>query len=78
MDNRENPGSELPHFIQKFTDSEGERWRNKLTGEISTKPPAVERGGILADDMGLGKTLQAICVILKNRRDEEGYNLVQR
>jgi len=75
MDNRENPGSELPHFIQNFTDSEGERWRNKLTGEISTKPPAVERGGILADDMGLGKTLQAICIILKNRRDEEGYNL---
>jgi len=54
----------LPHQI------DGVRWMcNKETGRRTTKGIFPE-GGILADDMGLGKTVQAIALLLKNRKSE--------
>ncbi|KAJ5716151.1 hypothetical protein N7493_008062 [Penicillium malachiteum] len=54
----------LPHQV------EGVRWMcDKESGQRSAKG-IVPKGGILADDMGLGKTVQAISLILKNRKPE--------
>lgn len=52
----------LPHQI------EGVNWmRDKETGQKKTRG-VLPKGGILADDMGLGKTVQAIALILTNRK----------
>lgn len=54
----------LPHQI------EGVRWMcDKETGQRTTKG-IFPKGGILADDMGLGKTVQAIALMLRNRKPE--------
>jgi SNF2 family DNA or RNA helicase len=54
----------LPHQI------EGVKWMcDKETGRRATKG-IFPKGGILADDMGLGKTVQAIALLLKNRKSE--------
>ncbi|KAL5358467.1 SNF2 family N-terminal domain-containing protein [Aspergillus floccosus] len=56
----------LPHQRQ------GVRWmREKEVGQSKNKG-VVPRGGILADDMGLGKTVQAIALMLTNRRRADG------
>ncbi|KAJ5759480.1 hypothetical protein N7520_006636 [Penicillium odoratum] len=58
----------LPHQV------EGVRWMcDKETGRNSTKG-IVPKGGILADDMGLGKTVQAISLLLKNRKPEHEHS----
>ncbi|KAF3389219.1 hypothetical protein F1880_003858 [Penicillium rolfsii] len=60
----------LPHQI------EGVRWMcDKETGLRTTKG-IFPKGGILADDMGLGKTVQAIALMLRNRKptNEHGDN----
>ncbi|GLI76332.1 hypothetical protein PoHVEF18_004604 [Penicillium ochrochloron] len=52
----------LPHQI------EGVKWMcDKETGLRTTKG-IFPKGGILADDMGLGKTVQAIALMLRNRK----------
>jgi SNF2 family DNA or RNA helicase len=52
----------LPHQI------EGVKWMcDKETGQRTTKG-IFPKGGILADDMGLGKTVQAIALMLRNRK----------
>jgi len=54
----------LPHQV------EGVEWMSgRELGPV--KRGKVPKGGILADDMGLGKTLQAITVILQNRKPEK-------
>ncbi|CDM35314.1 hypothetical protein DTO013E5_6742 [Penicillium roqueforti] len=54
----------LPHQI------EGVRWMcDKETGRKTSKG-IFPKGGILADDMGLGKTVQAIALLLKNRKSD--------
>ncbi|GAB1215843.1 hypothetical protein ATERTT37_005040 [Aspergillus terreus] len=56
----------LPHQRQ------GVRWmREKEVGQSKNKG-VVPRGGILADDMGLGKTVQAIALMLTNRKRADG------
>lgn len=60
----------LPHQrdgVSWMCDKETGRGRSKGT---------VPKGGILADDMGLGKTVQAIALLLSNRRPKNG--LVQK
>ena len=55
----------LPHQI------DGVRWMcDKETGRRTTKG-IFPKGGILADDMGLGKTVQAISLLLRNRKENE-------
>ncbi|KAJ9221032.1 hypothetical protein DTO169E5_1263 [Paecilomyces variotii] len=55
----------LPHQI------DGVRWmRDKETGQKKTRG-VLPKGGILADDMGLGKTVQAIALILTNRKTSQ-------
>lgn len=39
-------------------------WYNVATDFVTTKPPDIMSGGILADDMGLGKTLEMISLIM--------------
>ncbi|QQK42642.1 SNF2 family helicase/ATPase, putative [Penicillium digitatum] len=54
----------LPHQI------EGVNWMcDKETGRKTSKG-IFPKGGILADDMGLGKTVQAIALLLKNRKSD--------
>jgi SNF2 family DNA or RNA helicase len=54
----------LPHQI------DGVKWMcDKETGRRTTKG-IFPKGGILADDMGLGKTVQAIALLLKNRKSD--------
>ncbi|KAL4892197.1 SNF2 family N-terminal domain-containing protein [Aspergillus ambiguus] len=56
----------LPHQRQ------GVNWmREKEVGQSKNKG-VVPRGGILADDMGLGKTVQAIALMLTNRKRADG------
>ena len=56
----------LPHQV------DGVRWmREKEIGNKKGKG-TIPRGGILADDMGLGKTIQAIALLLSNRKSTEG------
>lgn len=58
----------LPHQV------DGVRWMcDKETGRRTTKG-IFPRGGILADDMGLGKTVQAISLILRNRKPEHEHS----
>lgn len=58
----------LPHQI------EGVRWMcDKETGRKTSKG-IFPKGGILADDMGLGKTVQAIALLLKNRKSDHEHN----
>ncbi|OXV05654.1 hypothetical protein Egran_06578, partial [Elaphomyces granulatus] len=55
----------LPHQV------EGLSWmHDKETGKKRTRG-VLPKGGILADDMGLGKTVQAIALILTNRKPSE-------
>lgn len=52
----------LPHQI------DGVKWMcDKESGQRTTKG-ILPNGGILADDMGLGKTVQAIALMLRNRK----------
>ncbi|PWY83765.1 SNF2 family helicase/ATPase [Aspergillus sclerotioniger CBS 115572] len=56
----------LPH------QREGVNWMcDKETGRKRTKG-VLPKGGILADDMGLGKTVQAIALMLSNRKPADG------
>ncbi|CAK96995.1 uncharacterized protein An11g06990 [Aspergillus niger] len=56
----------LPH------QREGVNWMcDKETGRKKTKG-VLPKGGILADDMGLGKTVQAIALMLSNRKPADG------
>ncbi|PYH91255.1 hypothetical protein BO71DRAFT_486414 [Aspergillus ellipticus CBS 707.79] len=56
----------LPH------QREGVNWMcDKETGRKKTKG-VLPKGGILADDMGLGKTVQAIALLLSNRKPANG------
>jgi SNF2 family DNA or RNA helicase len=58
----------LPHQI------DGVRWMcDKETGRKTTKG-IFPKGGILADDMGLGKTVQAIALILRNRKSDHEHS----
>ncbi|KAJ6182185.1 hypothetical protein N7485_000827 [Penicillium canescens] len=58
----------LPHQI------DGVRWMcDKETGRKTTKG-IFPKGGILADDMGLGKTVQAIALMLKNRKSDHEHS----
>ncbi|KAJ5825893.1 hypothetical protein N7474_003031 [Penicillium riverlandense] len=58
----------LPHQV------EGVRWMcDKETGRRTTKG-IFPKGGILADDMGLGKTVQAIALMLRNRRPKHEHS----
>ncbi|KAJ5594931.1 uncharacterized protein N7459_001139 [Penicillium hispanicum] len=58
----------LPHQV------DGVRWMcDKETGRRITKG-ILPKGGILADDMGLGKTVQAISLILRNRKSENEHS----
>lgn len=55
----------LPHQV------DGVHWMcDKETGQNKAKG-VLPKGGILADDMGLGKTVQAIALILTNRKPTE-------
>ncbi|KAF7545073.1 hypothetical protein G7Z17_g9455 [Cylindrodendrum hubeiense] len=63
---------EKPEFSQKGSnnvvqlwklDSKGRYW-NIASDFVTSSPPKLLCGGILADDMGLGKTLQVISLIL--------------
>ncbi|KAH8427929.1 putative SNF2 family helicase/ATPase [Aspergillus melleus] len=56
----------LPH------QREGVNWmRDKETGQSKAKG-VLPKGGILADDMGLGKTVQAISLLLTNKKRADG------
>ncbi|KAB8227514.1 putative SNF2 family helicase/ATPase [Aspergillus alliaceus] len=56
----------LPH------QREGVNWmRDKEIGNSKNKG-VLPKGGILADDMGLGKTVQAITLMLTNRKPKDG------
>ncbi|KAF7595077.1 hypothetical protein BBP40_007280 [Aspergillus hancockii] len=56
----------LPH------QSQGVNWmRDKEIGQSKNKG-VLPKGGILADDMGLGKTVQAITLILTNKKPKDG------
>lgn len=58
----------LPHQV------EGVKWMcDKETGQRTTKG-IFPKGGILADDMGLGKTIQAIALMLRNRKPEHEHS----
>lgn len=58
----------LPHQV------DGVRWMcDKETGRRTTKG-IFPKGGILADDMGLGKTVQAISLLLRNRKPEHEHS----
>lgn len=58
----------LPHQV------EGVQWMcDKETGQRTTKG-IFPKGGILADDMGLGKTVQAIALMLRNRKPEHEHS----
>lgn len=58
----------LPHQV------EGVKWMcDKETGQRTTKG-VFPKGGILADDMGLGKTVQAIALMLRNRKPEHEHS----
>lgn len=58
----------LPHQV------EGVRWMcDKETGRRTTKG-IFPKGGILADDMGLGKTVQAISLLLRNRKSDNEHS----
>ncbi|KXG48069.1 SNF2-related protein [Penicillium griseofulvum] len=58
----------LPHQI------DGVRWMcDKETGRKTSKG-IFPKGGILADDMGLGKTVQAIALLLKNRKSDHEHD----
>ncbi|KAJ5226052.1 hypothetical protein N7468_007277 [Penicillium chermesinum] len=58
----------LPHQV------EGVRWMcDKETGRRTTKG-IFPKGGILADDMGLGKTVQAISLLLRNRKSHNEHS----
>lgn len=58
----------LPHQV------EGVRWMcDKETGRRTTKG-IFPKGGILADDMGLGKTVQAIALLLNNRKSDNEHS----
>lgn len=59
----------LPHQV------DGVKWMcDKETGRRTTKG-ILPNGGILADDMGLGKTVQAIALMLKNRKPEDDEHI---
>ncbi|KAE8376264.1 SNF2 family N-terminal domain-containing protein [Aspergillus bertholletiae] len=60
----------LPH------QREGVNWmRDKEIGNSKTKG-VLPKGGILADDMGLGKTVQAITLMLTNRKPKNGQRRI--
>lgn len=56
-----------PDVVQlwKRSPTRANAFQNIATNFVSTVPPTMVRGGILADDMGLGKTLQVISLILE-------------
>ena len=58
----------LPHQV------EGVRWMCDKEIGGQSKKGMIPKGGILADDMGLGKTVQAISLMLKNRKPEHSEN----
>ncbi|PNP52200.1 hypothetical protein THARTR1_07409 [Trichoderma harzianum] len=67
MQSKESPklpavGSDTVTQLWK-RDNKGRFW-NVASEFITSKPPTLFSGGILADDMGLGKTLQIISLIL--------------
>lgn len=58
------PTKESNNVVQLWRlDSRGLYW-NVASDFVSSSPPRLFSGGILADDMGLGKTLQVISLIL--------------
>jgi SWI/SNF-related matrix-associated actin-dependent regulator of chromatin subfamily A3 len=68
--------SNEPIQLWKY-DSASQMYRDLASGKdnILIEKPDLVSGGILADDMGLGKTLQAIALILADRRSlQDGEN----
>ncbi|KAE8356421.1 SNF2 family N-terminal domain-containing protein [Aspergillus coremiiformis] len=60
----------LPH------QQDGVNWmREKEIGNSKNKG-VLPKGGILADDMGLGKTVQAIALMLTNRKPKDGHRQI--
>lgn len=55
----------LPHQI------DGVKWMCDKENARRTTKGILPKGGILADDMGLGKTVQAIALMLRNRKVED-------
>ncbi|KAG4435021.1 hypothetical protein IFR05_009510 [Cadophora sp. M221] len=67
---KENPtlpaaGSKDVVQLWKRHGSRPNAFQNIATQYVTSAPPTLARGGILADDMGLGKTLQVISTILE-------------
>ncbi|KAL5325706.1 hypothetical protein ACEPPN_006836 [Leptodophora sp. 'Broadleaf-Isolate-01'] len=70
---KENPtlpaaGSKEVVQLWKRHGSRPNAFQNIATQYVTSVPPTLARGGILADDMGLGKTLQVISTILGGGR----------
>jgi SWI/SNF-related matrix-associated actin-dependent regulator of chromatin subfamily A3 len=62
----ELPVDEASDAIQLWKRDARGRYVNIASNFVSSKPPQLLSGGILADDMGLGKTLQVISLILSD------------
>ena len=59
-----SPGSES--VVQLWKTDRSNKYTNIATNFVTSIPPVLASGGILADDMGLGKTIQIISLILAN------------
>ncbi|KAI2611978.1 SNF2 family N-terminal domain-containing protein [Hypoxylon sp. NC1633] len=64
---KEDPQPPAPNseeVVQMWKRTERGNFENVVSNHITSTPPKLVSGGVLADDMGLGKTLQVISLIL--------------
>ena len=57
------PPAGSDEIVQLWQRNGSAKYRNLATCYITSTPPKLISGGILADDMGLGKTLQTLSLL---------------
>ncbi|OTB05505.1 hypothetical protein M426DRAFT_56783 [Hypoxylon sp. CI-4A] len=65
-ENPQLPAAGSDEIVQLWKCNNNGNFRNLVSNHITTTPPKLASGGVLADDMGLGKTLQVISLIMSS------------